>query len=747
MIRMGRKATASRTMIAIAGLLAAVSSPLYAAEDMPKPKSPRLIDLSTCAKPDYPKADLRANHMGMVTILFLVAPDGIVKDSKISKSSGYESLDEAARTALAACRFAPAGATTDAPVWLPVQYKWVIEPNGAGAPTMSPAAQENAFLWTARVLARYRYKPVVQASTSSAPVLDLYLKALDPEHVLFTRSDVADLDPQREQLARSDDSKQLSTAFAIFEQMRARRIAMLTWTGEAIRGPLSALGVSGPGPRTPDAPWPASDDERQALWRRRAADEVRSLRNAGTSEKNIVAVLTRRYDNHLARIRALTTHDAFEIFMNAYVGAFDPHGAYLSPLGKPLSRFANPDHVGIGLTVKKRGEWITVEGTVADGSALRSGQLHSGDRIVAVAQGAGQPMTDVVGWSVDEVVTLLRGLPGSTVVMNVIPAGAQVGSAPRSVALVRGQVSSRNDASHPRAKVEVLDRNGISHRIAVVTIPTFYQDVAAKRAGIGDYASVTRDVAELLATMKTQRVDAVLLDMRGNGGGTIGEATGLAGLFLPRAPVALQREREGKIKVEFAPDSIPAWDGPLAVLIDEGSAAGTEIFAAAIQDHGRGIVIGDRSFGRSSIQTLISLDRFAPNPSEHYGELKMTIAQAYRATGESFEQTGIIPDIAIPGVPASSGNAHQLAFPTVPISPTPFDRRGEIKAVLPTLARRHETRTAGDTSYQAMLRARTQSSGDDGAAGADIVRVQLGEALHVVGDEVELLRASPVTGR
>jgi carboxyl-terminal processing protease len=712
-------------MIAVAGLLAAVCSPLRAAEDAPRPK-PRMIDFSTCARPEYPKADLRANHTGTVTILYLVAPDGVVKDSKISKSSGYAGLDEAARAALAACRFTPAAVPTDAPAWQPVQYVWTIEPDGKSAQAMSPATQEQVLLWTARVLARYRYEPAVQASAAGAPVLDLYLKALDPDRVLFTRSDVAGFEPQREQFARTDDNRQLGAAFAMFEQMRARRIAMLAWSAEAIRGPLGALDGGGPAARPADAPWPASDDERQALWRRRVADDVRSLRNAGASDKNIVAVLTRRYDNQLARVRALTTRDAFDTFMNAYVGAFDPHGAYLSPLAKPLPRFANPDHVGIGLTVKKRGEWITVEDMAADGSALRSGQLHPGDRIVAVAQGAGQPMTDVVGWDLDEVVALLRGLPGSTVVMHVVPAGAPVGSAPRTVALVRGRASGLNDASHARAKVEVLDRNGTSYRIGVVTVPAFYQDFAAKRAGSADYASVTRDVAGLLATLKAQRADAVLLDMRGNGGGSLTEATGLAGLFLPRAPVGQQRDREGKIKVEFAPDGTPAWDGPLAVLIDEGSAAGTEIFAAAIQDHGRGIVIGDRSFGRSSVQTVISLDRFSQKPSERFGDLKLTVAQVYRATGDTFEQTGIIPDILIPGVPAPSGNAHQIAFPAVPISPVPFERHGEIKAVLPALARRHEARTAGN-----------------GAAGADVARAQLGEALQVVGDEIELLR----TGR
>jgi carboxyl-terminal processing protease len=432
--------------------------------------------------------------------------------------------------------------------------------------------------------------------------------------------------------------------------------------------------------------------------------------------------------------------------MNAYVSAFDPHGIYIPPPGQRTSRAGEPGHVGVGLVLKKQGEWITVLDMTGDGAAWRSGQLHSGDRIVGVAQGAGQPMTDVVGWDVDEVVALLRGVPGSTVVLNVSPASAQGGSAPRSVALVRGQAAGPDNVRHPTAKLEVLDRSGTSYRIGVVTIPTFYEDFAAKRAGVSDYTSMTRDVAALLATLKAQRADAVLLDLRRDGGGSLTEAVGLAGLFLPRAPVVQQRKFDGKTDVEFTPGSAPVWDGPLAVLIDEGSAAATEIFAAAIQDHGRGLVIGDRSAGRSSMQTMISLDRFASNSSEHYGELKMTVAQLYRVSGETFEQAGVIPDIYIPGMPAPNGNAHQLAFPTKPISAAVFSPRGEVKAVMPVLSGRHETRTAADNAYQAMLRGRTQPSGSDAPAGADIARVQLGEALNVVGDQVELLRASPAVG-
>lgn len=748
MIRIGRKATASIAMTAIASVLAAAAGPLRAAEEAAKPRSPRLIDFRTCAKPEYPKADLRAEHVGMVTVLFLVAPDGTVKDSKIARSSGYEGLDQAARTALAACRFAPAGAMTDAATWLPIQYVWSIDGvGGAGAAPMSPGTQEQAFLWAARVLARYRYRPEVQTSNASAPVLDRYLKALDPDRMLFTRSDIANLEPQREQLAGNGDSKQLAAAFAMFDQMFARRMAMMAWTGDALRGPLSALDGNAPGPRPADAPWPASDAERQALWRQRAADAVRSLRNAGSSDKDIVATLTRRNDNQLARLRALSRRDAFELFMNAYVSAFDPHGAYFAPPGPAPSRVEAPGRVGVGLTLKKQGEWVTAYEVVGDGPAWRSGQLHVGDRIVGVAQGAGQPATDIVGWDLSDVVALMRGLPGSTVVLSVSPANAPAGSAPRSVALVRNPVSGHANARHAAAKLEVLDRSGVNYRIAVVTIPAFYEDFAAKRAGISDYASMTRDVAGLLASMKAQHADAVLLDMRRNGGGSFADAVDFAGLFLPGAPVAQQRELDSKVNVKFAPAGTPAWDGPLAVLIDERSAAATEIFAAAIQDHGRGLVMGDPSVGRTSVQTMISLDRFAPNRSEHYGTLKMTVAQAYRVSGKTFEQAGVIPDIGIPGVPDSSGIAHQLAFPAVPIKPVEFSPRGELKAVMPVLSRRHETRTAADTSYQAMLRARTRPSGNDGTADADIARVQLGEALQVIGDQIELLRTGATAGQ
>ena len=721
MIRQATNTAARLAITTIAALLAVIVCPSHA-QDAAKPTSPRVIDFATCAKPEYPKADLRAEHTGTVTVLFFVAADGTVKDSKIAKSSGYETLDEAARTALATCHFAPASDSNAQTLWLPIQYRWAIDglPSAAETP-MSPGAQEQAFLWTARVLARFRYKPLGQVADTSAPVLDRYLKSLDPDRVLFTASEIAGLEPQREPLARNDNSGPLGAALAIFDQTRAHRIAMLTWTGEALHGPLGALETSQSGPRTADAPWPASDAERQALWRQHLAAEIRSLRSAGSSDKDIVDVLTKRNDHRLTRVRSLTTRDGFEGFMNAYVTAYDSHGAYFSPQGQAPFRAAEAGQAGVGLVLKKRGEWLTVYDMIGDGAAARSGQLHVGDRVVGVAQGAGQPIIDVVGWDLEEVVALLRGLPGSTVVLSVSPLRAPSTSAPRSVALVRGVTSGRDNSRHATAKLEVLERKGTSYRVGIVTIPSFYEDFAAKRAGVNDYASMTRDVAGLLATLKTQQADAVLLDMRGNGGGVLTEAIDFTGLFLPSAPVAQQRTSDGRITVESAPGSAAVWDGPLAVLIDEGSAAATEIFAAAMQDHGRGLVIGDRSIGRSSVQTVISLDRYSPNPSEKYGNLKLTVGQVYRVSGETFEQTGVIPDLVIPGVPDPSGVAHQLGFPSRPLKPLVFSQRPEVKALIPALTQRNRIRTA---------------------AGSDISEAQLGAALHIVGDEVELLRAS-----
>jgi carboxyl-terminal processing protease len=252
--------------------------------------------------------------------------------------------------------------------------------------------------------------------------------------------------------------------------------------------------------------------------------------------------------------------------------------------------------------------------------------------------------------------------------------------------------------------------------------------------------------------------------MRGNGGGALDEAVRFSGLFMPDAPVAQQRNQDGKLTVERTAKDGLAWDGPLVVLIDQGSAAATEIFAGAVQDHGRGLVIGDRSVGRTSVQTMINMDRFATNPGQHFGELKMTIAQVFRASGATFEQGGVKPDLLLPGVIDPSGSANLLSFPAAPIKPAAYVVRANPAALLPRLSQKHAARTAADVRWQAMLRERdaaeARRTSDDvalnlaerrqalkPAAPADIREIQLHEALRVVGDELDLLRKDPMLAR
>lgn len=364
-------------------------------------------------------------------------------------------------------------------------------------------------------------------------------------------------------------------------------------------------------------------------------------------------------------------------------------------------------------------------------------------------------MRPVIGARIDDVIAMMRGAPGSTVVLDVIAANAAPDSTPRRVSLVRAQTALAPDKALGR--IETVEQDGATWRIGVVAVPNFYLDFAAMRAGAKNFTSMASDVAAELGELKARKADAILLDMRGNGGGSLEEAVRFSGLFLPGLPVAQQISYDGKLKIETAPREAPAWDGPLVVLIDQGSAAATEIFAGAIQDHGRGLVIGDRSVGRTSVQSMISLDRFSTTPGVRFGELKMTVAQVFRPSGATFEQGGVQPDLLLPGVIDPSGTANQLSFPATPIKAVSYTPLGKPAELAPALAQRHTARTAQDARWQAMLRERAaieaRRASDEvslneherreaakAAAAVDIRAVQLQEALRVVADELGLLR-------
>jgi carboxyl-terminal processing protease len=392
--------------------------------------------------------------------------------------------------------------------------------------------------------------------------------------------------------------------------------------------------------------------------------------------------------------------------MNAYTQSVDPHTNYMVPrtsedfdISMRLSLF------GIGAVLQDKDGYTTVKELVPGSPAALSGKLKIGDRIVGVAQGNKDAMTDVVGWRIDDTVTLIRGPADTLVILDVIPAEAGPDAAHKQVPLVRKKISLEDQA----AKKSILTLNaekGAGRRIGVITLPTFYEDFEAKRKGETDYKSAARDVARLLNELKAEKVDAVLIDLRNNGGGSLNEAIELTGLFVGAGPVVQQRDAKGEISVEKADALGVVWSGPLGVLINRGSASASEIFAAAIQDYHRGIVIGETSFGKGTVQTMIDLDRISRNSARELGELKLTIAQFFRVNGGTTQLRGVIPDFNLP--PTSDAeqfgeSSYDNALPPIQIKAADYRARPESTDILPLLQQRHDSRVAKDKDYQNLL--------------------------------------------
>ncbi len=449
------------------------------------------------------------------------------------------------------------------------------------------------------------------------------------------------------------------------------------------------------------APWAKSEDEVRDLWRKRVKNDWLRLKLAGKEEKAIRETLDKRYENYVTRMKKLNNEDVFQMFMNAYATAIEPHTNYLGPRSADNFDIAMRLSLeGIGAVLQSRDDYTVIREVVPGSPADKSGKLKVGDRIVGVAQGQGA-FTDVLGWRIDDVVQLVRGEKGTTVRLDVIPGDAGVDAKHVTVSMVRKKISMEEQAA--KKSIIQVKENGVKRRIGIISLPTFYQDFEARRKGDKDFKSATRDVARILGELKKEKVDNVLIDLRNNGGGSLIEAVELTGLFIDKGPVVQQRTAEGRVEVESDTAAGLAWDGPMGVLINRGSASASEIFAAAIQDYGRGLVIGEPSFGKGTVQTLIDLDRFSQNDKVRYGELKMTIAQFFRINGGTTQLRGVTPDIKLPVTtdPDSFGeSSFDNALPWVSIKPANYVPAGDLKELVAPLQKRHEARIAKDKEFQ-----------------------------------------------
>jgi carboxyl-terminal processing protease len=356
---------------------------------------------------------------------------------------------------------------------------------------------------------------------------------------------------------------------------------------------------------------------------------------------------------------------------------------------------------GIGAVLGRDDEYTAVRQIVKGGPADRQGKLKVGDRIVGVGQGASGQLTDVIGWRLDDVVDMIRGEKGTTVRIEVIPADAGNDVKPSELAIVREKVKLEEQAA--KRRVLEIDADGGKHKIGIIELPTFYHDFEGQRRGDADYRSSTRDVARLLKELKSERVEGVVVDLRDNGGGSLSEATQLTGLFIDSGPVVQVRDAQGSVNVEEDRDPSVTWDGPLAVLVNRGSASASEIFAAALQDYGRAIIVGENTFGKGTVQNLVDLDQMARNDKPRYGQLKMTIAQFFRINGGSTQHKGVIPDVAFPATwdPKDFGeSALDNALPWTQIQGAKYQGKGDFRELVPPLKDKLADRMAKDREFQ-----------------------------------------------
>jgi carboxyl-terminal processing protease len=582
------------------------------------------------------------------------------------------------------------------------------EPVGADATasTLTPTARQTALDKTiAELLSRHHYRQSKLDDQLSLLVLTTYLDDLDFGRAYFLASDITGFEKYRNTLDDALKKGDLQPAYEIFNvylrRLAERTARIQTLLQQDFRFDVDeSLEVD-----RKETPWAKTPTDLDDFWRKRLKHEMLTLLLSGKDRAAARELLVKRYDNRLRQAQKTSSDDVFQLYMNAVAQAFDPHTAYFSPRNtENFNIQMRLSLEGIGCVLRMDEEMVTVVELVTGGPADLSQQIKAGDRIVAVAQGDSDPWLDVVGWRLDDVVDRIRGQRGTVVRLKVLPGKAGATAAEKTVRLVRDTIKLEKQAAKSEVKT-LRDPNGRDLRIGVITIPAFYSDFDAARRGDPNYRSTTRDVRGLLNDL-SGKVDGLVLDLRENGGGSLQEAVDLTGLFIDDGPVVQVRNVGGDLEIEKDSEPGQAYNGPLAVLVDRASASASEIFAGAIQDYGRGLVIGDPTFGKGTVQTLVDLNRFT-RARDPQGQLKLTIAKFYRVNGSSTQHRGVRPDIAIPSVVDSEeiGESSQKnALPWDEIAATRYRGDRSIAALTPELARRHQARVAGDPDYQVFLR-------------------------------------------
>jgi carboxyl-terminal processing protease len=565
------------------------------------------------------------------------------------------------------------------------------------ASDLSPTTQQT---WTLRALVteleENHYVDRRYNDAMSAAHLETYLERLDPSHLYFTASDVAEFRTYSTRLDDLGRQGELSPAFSIFdryEQRASDRLALVIANMDAVVSGLDFGKDEYIDSDPTERDWAVDIAELDDRWRKRLKNQVLGLKLAEKPLQEIAPTLVKRYENQQNRLSQYNEQDVFAVYANALTSQFDPHTSYFSP--RRAENFDIDMRLsleGIGAVLQNEDEYVKVVRVVPAGPADKQSDLKAAELIIAVGQGKAGPMTDVIGWRLDDVVDLVRGKKGTVVRLDVIPAAGRSDEA-RRLTITRNEVQLEEQAAQSKI-IEINDLGSTPRKIGVIDIPAFYLDFDAYRNGDPDFRSTTRDVAKLVNDLNEAGVDGLVIDLRGNGGGSLREANELTGLFIEYGPTVQIRGTGSRVWRDGKRRRGPYYDGPVAIMIDRLSASASEIFAGALQDYGRAIVVGDRSFGKGTVQTLLDLPE---------GQLKITESKFYRISGDSTQHRGVIPDISYPSLlqhDEIGESSLDKALDWDRIAPVRHKDYGVVDAILPTLVAKHTERANADPDFQ-----------------------------------------------
>ena len=555
------------------------------------------------------------------------------------------------------------------------------------------------------MLSRYHFKKFNLDDSLSSLMFDKYLKTLDYSKVYFYESDISALEKERYSFDDYILDGNIQPFFDIFNLYEQRMLERMEYVDTILAKGFDFTMNDSAEVNRDNSSWAASHEEMNKLWEGRIKNDALNLYLADRDDEAIKSNLKKRYDNFSRALFQYNSDDVFQLAMDSYTSSIDPHTNYLSPATSENFKIdMSLSLEGIGARLMSEDGYTKVVEVIPGGPAFKSKEIVVDDRIIAVAQGEVGEFVDVIGWRITDVVKLIRGPKETIVRLQILRAKDGVTAKPEEIILVREKIKLEDQAA--KKKIIEVNNNGLAYKVGVITIPNFYTDFDGNSNGDNSGKSTVVDVRKLLEELKQDKVDGVVIDLRNNGGGALSEAIDVTGLFIDLGPVVQVKNADGFVEVGEDVDPSLVYSGPLAVMVNRFSASASEIFAAAIQDYGRGVIVGEQTYGKGTVQNLIDLNRISRNSSNKFGQLKLTIAKYYRINGGSTQNLGVVPDITFPSYidPKEFGESSEpSALPWDQINTTNYKLFGSLNKILPELLSLSDKRRKVDPEFQYIL--------------------------------------------